>query len=145
LLWLVAEDEADILNLIATMCQVWGHKTLTFESGGKVWNWLDEVEAGKHNGQMPDFVLMDIRMPGKKGNEVANRMRRIPAFAHLPIALMTAYQLSDDERAAIIQTDGVDKVISKPLPSFEELRVLLNTIITDKQANTNNRRSEKTR
>ena len=29
---------------------------------------------------MPDVVLMDIRMPGKRGNELAQRMRQIPAL-----------------------------------------------------------------
>lgn len=44
--WLIAEDEADIRNLVGIMCTVWGHTPITFESGQKVWEWLDQVEAG---------------------------------------------------------------------------------------------------
>jgi CheY-like chemotaxis protein len=134
LIWLIAEDEADILNLVATMATVWGHTPLTFETGQKVWNWLDEVEAGKYQGKMPDFVLMDIRMPGKKGNELAQRMRTITGLKQIPIALMTAFSLSSDEKSAMMTTDGVDQIIAKPLPSFIELQKVLDKIIEDKQA-----------
>lgn len=134
MIWLIAEDEADILNLMATMCQVWGHTPMTFESGQKVWDWLDKVDSSGYSGDIPEFVLMDIRMPGKKGNDVARRMRTLSRFNHIPIALMTAYSLSADERKAMMDSDGVDEIISKPLPSFEELRTQLNHIIQTKQA-----------
>jgi len=128
LTWLIAEDEADIRNLVAMMCQVWGHTTMTFENGQKVWDWLDTVEAGTYNGQMPEFALMDIRMPGKKGNEIASRMRSMPALNAMPIVLMTAFTLNEQERDALLTDAGVDQVIGKPLPDFEELRVLLHDV-----------------
>ncbi len=133
MIWLIVEDEADILSLIATMCQVWGHQSITFPSGQKVWDWLDLIEAGKYTGDLPDFVLMDIRMPGKYGNEVANRMRTIPQFKQTPIALMTAYSLSSEDREKMMKVDGVDQIINKPLPGFEDLRLAINQIIQDKQ------------
>ena len=134
-IWLIAEDETDILNLLTMVVQAWGHQPLPFESGQKVWDWLDKIEAGVFTGQLPDFALMDIRMPGKKGNEVANRMRTIPAFQQMPLALMTAYTLSESEQKQMQAADGVDVIISKPLPTFDELRSTLNRIITNKQAN----------
>jgi CheY-like chemotaxis protein len=133
LIWLIAEDEADILNLLTMVVQVWGHKPLPFESGQKVWDWLDKIEAGKFAGELPHFALMDIRMPGKKGNEVANRMRKMSVFQQMPMALMTAYSLSESEQKQIQSTDGVDAIIGKPLPSFDELLVTLNQIIANKR------------
>lgn len=128
LTWLIAEDEADIRNLVAMMCQVWGHTTMTFENGQKVWDWLDTVESGTYNGQLPEFALMDIRMPGKKGNEIASRMRSMPALNDMPIVLMTAFTLNEQERDSLLAESGVDQVIGKPLPDFEELRVLLHDV-----------------
>jgi CheY-like chemotaxis protein len=133
LIWLIAEDEVDILNLLTMVVQVWGHKPLTFESGQKVWDWLDKIETGTFAGEMPHFVLMDIRMPGKKGNEVANRMRTIPVFQQIPLALMTAYSLSESEQKQMQSADGVDAIISKPLPAFDELLTTLNRIIANKR------------
>lgn len=129
--WLIAEDEADIRILIATMCQVWGHPTVTFENGQKVWDWLDTIESGETNS-LPELVLMDIRMPGKWGNEIASRMRSIPALKATPIVLMTAFSLTGEERTKMTD-DGVDYILSKPLPDFEQLRITLHNIRDSKQ------------
>jgi CheY-like chemotaxis protein len=126
-MWMVAEDESDIRNLLTMMIQVWGHHPVAYENGQKVWDWLDEVEAQRAQ-TVPELVLMDIRMPGKKGNELANRMRTIPALQDVPIVLMTAFSLSETEREQMRRQDGVDQIISKPLPDFDELRKLLNEI-----------------
>lgn len=131
--WLIAEDEADIRMLISMMCQLWGHNTLVFENGQLVWDWLDTVEKDTPAALVPDLVLMDIRMPGKRGNELAQRMRRIPALRERPIVLMTAYALSDGEREQIMAQDGVDAILSKPLPDFEELQTVLHNIQKQKQ------------
>lgn len=132
--WLIAEDEADIRNLIATMIQVWGHNPVAYENGQKVWDWLDTIEQGTAKEPLPELVLMDIRMPGKKGNELANRMRTLPSFKSTPIVLMTAFSLSESERLEMIQQDGVDQIIHKPLPDFEQLRTMLHNIVTTKQS-----------
>jgi CheY-like chemotaxis protein len=133
LIWLIAEDEADIRNLITTMVQIWGHNAVAFENGQKVWDWLDAIEHGAHGDPLPELVLMDIRMPGKKGNEIANRMRTLPALENTPIVLMTAFSLSESERLEMIAQDGVDHIIHKPLPDFEQLRTMLHNIVTTKQ------------
>ena len=129
--WLIAEDEADIRNLIAMMCQVWGYNTLTFENGQKVWDWLDRVEQGGVN--IPDLVLMDIRMPGKKGNELAQRMRQLPQLQQTPIVLMTAFALSEREQQEMMTADGVDHILSKPLPDFEQFRATLDRVAQQKR------------
>lgn len=132
MIWLVAEDETDIRMLITTMIQVWGHNAVAFENGQKVWEWLDHIENGDGNDLLPALVLMDIRMPGKKGNELANRMRTITRLEGTPIALMTAFSLSDGERREMMEQDGVDVIISKPLPDFDQLRQMLFDLIEAK-------------
>ena len=77
---------------------------------------------------------MDIRMPGKKGNEVAKRMRTLPQFAHTPIVLMTAYSLSESERKEMMTSDGVDQILNKPLPDFDQLRIILHDLVERKQS-----------
>ncbi|MCA9903191.1 MAG: response regulator [Anaerolineae bacterium] len=131
LTWLIAEDETDIRNLLDMMCQVWGHRTITFENGQKVWDWLDKVEGDKEP-QVPELVLMDIRMPGKKGNEIATRMRQVDKFKKTPIVLMTAFALTDRERTEIMNENGVDHILNKPLPDFEQLRSILHGIVDNK-------------
>lgn len=132
--WLIAEDEADIRNLVSMMCTVWGHTPITFETGQKVWDWMDKIEAGDTSGPMPNFALMDIRMPGRRGNEIAARMRTLTPLKNIPIVLMTAFALSDEEMKNMRDEFGVDHIINKPLPDFDKLRNMLNDIIQKKAA-----------
>lgn len=131
--WLIAEDEADIRNLVAMMAQVWGHTPMIFESGQKAWDWLEDVDSGKHQGQLPDFALMDIRMPGKRGTELSKRIREISALQNIPIVLMTAFVVGDEEMTNLRKDFGVDAVINKPLPDFDTLRSILHDIIDSKR------------
>ncbi len=127
-MWLIAEDELDIRNLVETLCHAWGHETLVFESGQHVWDWLDTVEAGSYCGPLPEFALMDIRMPGKRGDEVAYRLRQTGALGHIPIVLMTAFALNQNQKDDMMR-GGVDQIISKPLPDFDKLHALLHNLI----------------
>jgi CheY-like chemotaxis protein len=121
--------------LVTTMIQVWGHNPLAFENGQKIWDWVEQYDSGSlADPKTPELVLMDIRMPGKKGNEVARRIRETDALRDTPVALMTAFALSDGERREMMEQDGVDLIISKPLPDFEVLRKMLHDLIAQKQS-----------
>lgn len=130
--WMIAEDEADIRNLVVMMAGVWGHSTIAFESGTKAWAFLDSVDDGSFSGQLPEFALMDIRMPGQRGDEVAQRIRSTEALKNIPIVLMTAFALSDDEMRQMKTETGVDYIINKPLPDFMQLKGILDDIIASK-------------
>lgn len=130
--WMIAEDEADIRNLVKTMAELWGHTTIAFESGGKAWDFLDKVESGENDKPIPEFALMDIRMPGKRGDEVAKRIRQVEGMKHIPIVLMTAFVMSEDEMTTMKKNTGVDYIMNKPLPDFMKLKETLESIIASK-------------
>lgn len=126
--WLVAEDELDIRNLVQVLFTSWGYQPLAFESGQKAWTWLDKVDTGGYGGPLPELALLDIRMPGKRGDEVARRMRSTPALAHMPVVLMTAYALNEDQEAEML-AQGADLIIHKPLPEFDRLHAVLRDVV----------------
>jgi len=126
--WLVVEDEEDIRNIVKTMFQVWQHTPLAFRNGHEAWRWLDQVEAGSFEGDLPELALMDIRMPGHKGHEIAQRIRAVEPLQEIPIVLMTAFSLSEGERNAMLKDYGVDHIIFKPLPDLFELKQMLDTV-----------------
>ncbi len=127
-LWLVVEDEDDIRNIVKVMFKVWGYDPLEFRNGHEAWRWLDAIENGTYNGELPELALLDIRMPGHKGNEIAKRMRSLDALKSTPIVLMTAFSLSDGEYQEMLRECGVDKIIHKPLPDLFELKNTLDTV-----------------
>ncbi len=132
--WLVVEDEEDIRNIVKVMFQVWQHTPLAFRNGHEAWRWLDEVESGRFNGDLPELALMDIRMPGHKGHEIARRIRSLKPLQQIPIVLMTAFSLTESERAEMLREYGVDHIIYKPLPDLFELKETLDTVSERKSA-----------
>lgn len=130
--WMIAEDEVDIRNLVTTMAQIWGNTTIAFESGGKAWAFLDTIESGENDKPLPEFALMDIRMPGKRGDEVAKRIRETESIKNIPIVLMTAFVMSEDEMTKLKRESGVDYIMNKPLPDFLKLKETIENIIAKK-------------
>jgi len=57
---------------------------------------------------LPDIVLADIGMPERDGYEVAAFIKGNPAFAHIPVVLLTgAFEPIDETRARAVGCDGV--------------------------------------
>jgi CheY-like chemotaxis protein len=131
--WLVVEDEEDIRNIVKVMFTAWGYASIDFRDGNQTFAWLDQVEAGTYQDELPDLALLDIKMPGPRGNEIARRMRAMAPFKHIAIVLMTAFTLEDHERQSMVRDDGVDHIIDKPLPDFFELKKLLEEIYEKKK------------
>jgi CheY-like chemotaxis protein len=144
--WMVVEDEMDIRNIVKVLFEAWGHKPIEFRDGNDTYRWLDAVESGNFDGDLPDLALLDIRMPGHYGNEIARRMRGMDPFKQIPIVLMTAFSLTDTERQSMMKDDGVDHIINKPLPDMIQLKALLDGLyakkLDEKQKKTSDEVSE---
>lgn len=130
--WMLVEDEVDIRNIVKVMFQVWGHGVVEFANGNDAFSFLDSVENNTYTGTLPELALMDIRMPGPNGNEIANRIRRTEKVKDIPIILMTAFQLSESEQTALRTNDGVNRIIFKPLPDFEKFHQMIQEVINGK-------------
>jgi CheY-like chemotaxis protein len=110
-IWMVLEDDFSLRSLLEEMIKMWGRRPLIFQDGFRASSWLDEAEAGKV-AQLPEVALLDIRVPGPQGPEIAQRMRKTPATANIPIVIMTAYRVDSDEKREIMdqaQPDALSK------------------------------------
>jgi len=66
----------------------------------------------------PDLVLLDLMMPEMDGFEVLVKMHQHPDLCNIPVVVLTAKTLSDDEMDRL--TLGVTTVLGKGLFSAEE-------------------------
>jgi len=101
---LVADDDASILRVVAMVLATKGIKTITAEDG--------EQAVERAAKQMPDAILLDIRMPKLDGFQVFEKLRANPVTAHIPVAFFTADKDFGDFRKA--QEMGGLIYISKP-------------------------------
>ena len=60
----------------------------------------------------PDFILLDIVMPGMDGFETCRRLKAMKETAHIPVVLFTAVQ--ETQLEALAQKAGAAKVVQKP-------------------------------
>ena len=127
--WMVAEDDPVLRSILKMMLTLWEVDALVFADGNEAWDWLDEVERGHHRLPLPEVALLDIRMPGHLGYEVGARMRSIVATRAIPLLIMTAYHLSDQDKAQIYASARPEHLVAKPFPSLDEFRSLIETII----------------
>jgi len=101
---LVVEDDADLRESVAQSLLEEGYDVEVAGDGRAALNALDRVGA--------DLVLLDLMMPIMSGWEFRERQRNSPAFAHIPVVVMSA--TSTLEAAAIEAADLLPKPLSLP-------------------------------
>jgi CheY-like chemotaxis protein len=132
---MVVEDEPDIYEVLLAMFGIWGIEGVAFVDGEEAINWIDDVDNGRFQGELPELALLDIRLPGDvQGPAVGERLRRSKQLGKLAVVLITAYKLKPEEEKAIIKQAGADRLVYKPLPKFNELQQLLEEIIAQRRA-----------
>jgi len=108
---LVADDDADIRDLVAFKLRQAGYEVVKVEDGVQA---LDAVRTGA-----PDLAVLDLMMPGLSGLDVCAQLRREETSAHLPVIMLTA-RVQEADVAAGFRT-GADDYVTKPFSPRELL------------------------
>ncbi|HSQ42673.1 MAG TPA: response regulator [Fibrobacteraceae bacterium] len=82
---LIVDDHATNRFLLSQYLERWGCSWTEAKDGQEA---LDILQA---SGDPPfHLALLDMQMPGMDGNELAQRIHELPAFAQLPLVMMTS-------------------------------------------------------
>jgi CheY-like chemotaxis protein len=111
---LVVDDNVDAANMIAIMLQLFGHLTETVYSAQSALEMAVEYR--------PDFVVLDIGLPGMDGYEVARRLRQIPELKDIRLIAATGYGQDADRQRS--EEAGFDYHLVKPIDP-EKLQTVL--------------------
>jgi DNA-binding response OmpR family regulator len=79
---LVADDEEDVLNLVAIQLERHEFDVVRAANGTEA---LDLAQR-----ERPDAAVLDVMMPGLNGYEVVSEMRKGEETKHIPVLLLTA-------------------------------------------------------
>jgi len=128
--WMVVEDEPDLYDMVLAMYDTLGVNGVAFANGEEALEWIDAVENGHFQDEIPELALIDIRLPGQiNGTQIGERMRKSRTLGNTTIVLMTAYRLSPDDEKEARQIAGADELIYKPLPDINTFERSLRALI----------------
>lgn len=82
--------------------------------------------------EMPDVVLLDVKMPGMDGFEVCRRLKSTEQTRHIPVILLTAIKTDLESRVRGLEI-GADAFLTKPIDE-SELVAQINVMLRIKQA-----------
>ena len=99
---LIADDEEDILEIVADRLEFLGFEVQTVQDGLAC---IETIERGA-----PDLVLLDIRMPRMDGMEVLTQLRE--THPELPVVILSAS--SERKVAEETLSEGAVDYLLKP-------------------------------
>ena len=103
---LVVDDKEDSRILVGKILRFRGYEVIGAGTG--------EEAISMAQTDIPDLILMDIRLPGGiDGLEATRRIKATPQLAHIPILAMTASVRPEDMQKAL--DEGCNGFVSKPI------------------------------
>lgn len=109
---LIVEDDLDLAEMLSAYFRVQGYNIITASWGE------DGVKLVEED--LPDIVVLDIRLPDIDGYEVCRQIRKIRKAQHLPIIFLTEKREREDKLSGL-ELGAVD-YITKPF-DIQELRL----------------------
>jgi DNA-binding response OmpR family regulator len=106
---LVADDDEDILTLVAFRLERAGCEVITARSGDEALRLAIE--------QTPDLAVLDVMMPGLDGYGVTRELRRTEETAEMPVILLTARTEDADVTRGLAA--GADDYVKKPFDAHD--------------------------
>jgi CheY-like chemotaxis protein len=111
---LLVDDNADAVAVIAAWLRHVGHEVHEARDGFAAAELARRVR--------PDFLFLDLGLPGLDGLAVARQLRLDPQLKSMRIVAMTGSGREDDRQAA--REAGIDQYLLKPV-DLEFVRSLL--------------------
>lgn len=106
---LIAEDERDIRDLIAFTLRFAGYEVVAVGNGAEA------VDAAPI--EMPDLILMDVRMPRMTGYEACQQIKADPRVQHIPVVFLSAKGQESEIQSGFAA--GATEYLLKPFAPLE--------------------------
>lgn len=102
---LVVDDEKPIYSYLQKKLTKLGYTTFTADNGE------DAIEKALSN--LPDIILLDVKLPKLSGIEVCKRLKSDERTRNIPILMLSAKAQSSEIKEGM--EAGADKYLCKPI------------------------------
>jgi DNA-binding response OmpR family regulator len=106
---LIAEDEPDIRELVTFMLRFAGYEVVAASNGE------DAVRTAAR--EIPDLVIMDVRMPRMTGYDACRLMKANPDLRHVPVVFLSAKGQESEIQSGL--DAGAEEYLLKPFSPAE--------------------------
>jgi two-component system, OmpR family, phosphate regulon response regulator PhoB len=106
---LVADDDADIRDLVSFKLEQAGLEVIPVEDG--------QAALEQARSRQPTLAVLDVSMPGLSGIDVCRMLRADPATAGMLIIMLTARVQEQDVEGGF--SAGADDYVTKPFSPRE--------------------------
>lgn len=128
--WMVVEDEPDLYDTLLALFEMWSIDGVAFTNGADAISWIEDIDNGNADTNIPELAILDIRLPEVSGPEIGQRLRESPILNNIAIVLITAYHLTPSEEDMVIKQAAADNLMYKPLPAPTEFRAILEDAVS---------------
>ena len=104
---LVVDDEPSMTRMLKRNLESTGKYEVRTENSG-------DVAVAAARDFRPDFILLDVMMPGVDGGDVAARLKEDKALQSIPVVFLTAI-IKKDETAPTGSNIGGCEYLAKPI------------------------------
>ncbi len=130
--WIVVEDEPDLYETLLALFEIWSIDGVAFTTGEDAIRWIEDIDSKTIETNVPELAILDIRLPGINGDEVARRLRQSPVLKNIAIVLITAYHLAPSKEKEILQRAQTKHLVYKPLPNPADFQAVLQSAIASR-------------
>jgi len=116
---LVVDDSSTNRLILTEALAAWGALLTTAENGTQA---LSEMVRASRAGEPYDLILLDCRMPGMDGFELAKHIQNHSSLAAMTILMLTSEDRSGD--IARCRSLGIDTYLVKPIQRSELLKAI---------------------
>ncbi|MFC1495999.1 PleD family two-component system response regulator [Candidatus Margulisiibacteriota bacterium] len=106
---LIVEDAPEVLMILENFLRVHGFEVQTALDA---YQGLDRIES-----DMPDLILLDVRMPGMDGYQFCEKIKTDEKYKHVPIIIVSVKCSPEDVKKGIDK--GASAYIPKPFDPDE--------------------------
>jgi signal transduction histidine kinase/CheY-like chemotaxis protein len=116
---LIVDDDPEVRDIVRTTLESSGLKTFQAVNGRAALDWLEHHPS-------PSLILLDLMMPEMDGFEFLEQIRNRDKLIEVPIVVLTAKELTEEERALLAERTLL--VLSKGAQPIDSLGSTLSAI-----------------